>query len=159
MTNHLRNALADPASPVFGLVSAVVMGGLTLVDDAELNDRDRRTMRVVSAVVSGLYVGVTAGGKHVPLRVLTGLATGAAALRFAAASEAIDARLEQKLRQFGAQQPRQWMAVGTAVLIFAGYLADRSAAKRAKQLASATESESDVVVEHADGTAVPIDVR
>lgn len=154
MTNHLRNALADPASPVFGVASVVVMGGLTLVDDARLNDRDRRTMRLVSAVVSGLYVGVTIGGKQLRMRVLIGLATGGAALRFAAANEAIDVRLEKKLRQFGVQQPRRWMAVGTAVLIFAGYLADRSAAKRERQPASSTESESGVV-DHADGTAVP----
>lgn len=139
--NRVRDALVDPASPVFGFASVVVMGGLTLVDDAKLNDRDRRKMRVVSAVVSGLYVGITTGGKKVPLRVLAGLATGGAALRFAAASEAIDARLEQKLRQFGAQQPRQWMAVGTALLIVAGYLADRSAAKRERQLALTTESD------------------
>ncbi|NOJ59682.1 hypothetical protein [Arthrobacter sp. 260] len=145
MTIHLRSALTDPASPVFGIASVGVMGGLTLVDDAKLNDRDRRTMRVVSAVVSGFYVGVTSGGKQLPLRVLTGLATGGAALRFAATSEAIDRRLERKLRQFGAQQPRLWMAVGTAFLIFAGYLADRSAAKRERQLALATEPESAIV--------------
>ncbi|MBE0011138.1 MULTISPECIES: hypothetical protein [unclassified Arthrobacter] len=154
MTIHLRSALTDPASPVFGIASVGVMGGLTLVDDAKLNDRDRRTMRVVSAVVSGFYVGVTSGGKQLPLRVLAGFATGVATLRFATASEAIDRRLEQKLRQFGAQQPRRWMAAGTAVLIVAGYLADRSAAKRERQLALTTESES-VVVDHAVGTAVP----
>ncbi|MBG6190727.1 hypothetical protein IWX64_001678 [Arthrobacter sp. CAN_A212] len=153
MTSHLQKSMADPASPVFGAASVVAMGGLTLVDPTKLDDRDRRTMRVASAVVSGLYAGVTIGGKQLPLRVLAGLAAGVATLRLATVSESIDLRLERKLRQFGVQHPRPWMAVGTAVFIFAGYLADRAAAKHERRLEEHAEPESDVVVDHPDGTA------
>ncbi|GAA1131033.1 hypothetical protein [Arthrobacter flavus] len=132
------------------------MGGLTLVDPTHPDDRDRRTMRVAYGVVSGLNAGVTIGGKQLPLRVLAGLASGVAALRFAAASESIDLRLERKLCQFGVQHPRRWMAVGTAVFIFAGYLADRAAAKQERRLEEHAELVSDVVVDHSDGTTTLI---
>ncbi|WP_024476565.1 hypothetical protein [Arthrobacter sp. CAL618] len=135
MTNEKRYSLVDPASPAFGVASTAVMGAVTLVDPSRLDGQQRRVMRVVSAVVSGLYVGVTIGGKRLPLRALAGVVTGAATLRFADTSEAIDLRLENKLRQVGIQHPRRWMAAGTAAFIAAGFVGDRAAARRREFLA------------------------
>ncbi|GAA1132351.1 hypothetical protein [Arthrobacter flavus] len=135
MTQGKRYSLDDPASPAFGVASAAVLGAVALVDPAKLDDRQRRVLRVGSAVVSGLYAGVTIGGRRLPLNVLAGVVAGAATLRFADTSEALDLRLENKLRRVGIQHPRPWMAAGTAAFIIAGFFGDRAAAKRRQFLA------------------------
>ena len=140
MTTMKRHPLADPASPAFGIASTAVMGALSLIDPATLDKQQRSVLRVASAVVSGLYAGVTIGGKRLELRILAGVATGAATLRFAAASEAIDVRLENTLRALGVRHPRRWMAAGTAAFIFVGFVADRGTAKR-QMHATAPDSE------------------
>ncbi|MHA7220319.1 hypothetical protein ACX80L_15705 [Arthrobacter sp. MDT1-48-3] len=131
MTEAKRHPLSDPASPVFGILSTLTMGGLSLVDGSTLDDRQRRAVHVGTAVFTGLYVGVTVGGRHIPRRVLAGLAGGAVALRFADLGDVIEARLEERLRRAGARHPRRWMAACAAALTFAGFLSDRAAADRA----------------------------
>ncbi|WP_026552783.1 hypothetical protein [Arthrobacter sp. H20] len=130
MTNEKQHLLSDPASPVFGIISTVIMGALPLIDASKLNVQQRRAVHGATAVMSGLYIGVTVGGKRLPLRVLAGLATAAATLRFADAGDVMDARLEEKLRRAGTRHPRRWMAAGAAAFTFAGFLGDRAAARR-----------------------------
>lgn len=144
MTRGKRYSLVEQTSPVFGVASSTVLGAVALVDPAKLDDQQRRVLRVGSAVVSGLYVGVTIGGSRLPLKVLAGVVAGAATLRFADTSEALDLRLENKLRQVGIQQPRRWMAAGPAALIAAGFFGDRAAARRRQFLAMLEEQPEQV---------------
>ncbi|WP_394250971.1 hypothetical protein [Arthrobacter pityocampae] len=132
MTEAKRHPLSDPASPVFGILSTATMGALSLIDGSTLDDRSRRAVHIGTAVLTGLYTGVTVGGKHLPLRVLAGLAGGAVALRFADLGDVVEARLEDRLRRAGARHPRRWMAAGAAAFTFAGFLGDRAAARRAR---------------------------
>ncbi|WP_156135183.1 hypothetical protein [Arthrobacter sp. L77] len=132
MTHDKQHPLADPASPVFGILSTAIIGAVPLIDASRLDDRQRRAVHVGTAVLTGLYIGVTVGGTRLPLRVLAGLAAAAAALRFADVSDVIDARLEEKLRRAGTRHPRRWMAAGTAAFTVAGFLSDRAAARRAQ---------------------------
>ncbi|GAA1114232.1 hypothetical protein [Arthrobacter flavus] len=134
MTEEKQHLLSDPASPVFGILSTAIMGGLSLIDAAKLDDQQRRAVHVGTAVFTGLYIGVTVGGKYLPLRVLAGLAAAAAALRFADVGDVIDARLEEKLRRAGTRHPRRWMAAGAAAFTFSGFLGDRAAARRGQSM-------------------------
>ncbi|BBE24510.1 hypothetical protein MN0502_33930 (plasmid) [Arthrobacter sp. MN05-02] len=135
MTEAERHLLSDPASPVFGILSVTTMGALSLIDASTLDARQRRAVHIGTAVFTGLYAGITVGGKHLPLRLLAGLAGGAAALRFADLGDIIEVRLEDRLRRAGARHPRRWMAAGAAALTFAGFLGDRAAAKRESAMA------------------------
>lgn len=130
MINEKRFPLGDPTSPAFAFVSTAVMGAMTLIDPSKLDEQQRHVLRVASAAVSGLYSGITTGGKRLPLRALAGVTIRVATLRFAATSEAIDLRLENRLRQFGIQHPRRWMAAGTAAFILVGFVSDRAAASK-----------------------------
>ncbi|WP_247826521.1 hypothetical protein [Arthrobacter antioxidans] len=132
MTHEKQHSLADPASPVVGILSTAIIGALPLIDASRLDDQQRRAVHVGTAVLTGLYIGVTVGGKRLPLRVLAGCAAAAATLRFADVGDVIDARLEEKLRRAGTRHPRRWMAAGTAAFTFAGFLSDRAAARRAQ---------------------------
>lgn len=124
-----RFALTDPASPVFGVTSAAVIGSLSLIDPSKLDEQQTRAMRVLSAAVSGLYIGVTMGGKRPPLKFLVGVASGLGALRLSEVSESVDRWMESRIRQAGARNPRPWIAGGAAAFIFAGFLMDRASAK------------------------------
>ncbi|WP_458117037.1 hypothetical protein [Arthrobacter sp. D2-10] len=133
MNSEVPMSTTIATSPVFGVASTAVIGALQLVDISRLGESQRRAFHVASAVFAGAYVALTIGGtrkRRVLLRSAAGLATSGLALRFADASDAFDSRLEQKLREAGARNPRRWMAVGAAVLTFAGYLSDRAAAKQ-----------------------------
>ncbi|WP_146067439.1 hypothetical protein [Arthrobacter sp. SX1312] len=130
MTPKKQHVLTNPTSPAFGITSTAIMGALPLIDASKLDDQQRRAVHVATAVFTGLYIGITVGGKRLPLRALVGLATAAATLRFADVGDVIDARLEEKLRSVGVQHPRRWMAAGTAALTFLGYLSDRAAARK-----------------------------
>lgn len=144
MTEAKRHSLSDPASPIFGILSTATMGALSLIDASTLGDRQRRSVHVGTAVVTGLYAGVTVGGKHLPLRVLAGLAGGAVALRFADLGDIIEARLEEGLRRAGARHPRRWMAAGAAAVTFAGFLGDRAAARRESAVAMLDDASEQV---------------
>lgn len=144
MTEAKQHTLSDPASPVFGVLATAVMGAIALIDVSTLDDRQRRTAHIGTAAVTGLYIGVTIGGKHTPVRVVAGLAAAAAALRFADLADTIDARLEEYLRRTGTRHPRRWMAAGTAVVTFAGFLSDRAAAKE-KQVTAMWDNSSEQV--------------
>lgn len=123
----------DPASPVFGILSTAVMGVLPLSDPSRLDSEQRRALHVATSIVTGIYVASTIGGNNkalLPLKAVAGLAAAGIALRFADAGDAIDARLEQKLRRAGVEHPRRWMAAGAAALTFAGFLGDRAAARK-----------------------------
>ncbi|PPB48335.1 hypothetical protein C4K88_15405 [Arthrobacter pityocampae] len=150
MTEAKRHPFSDPASPVFGILSTATMGALSLIDGSTLDDRSRRAVHAGTAVITGLYTGVTVGGRHLPLRVLAGLAGGAVALRFADLGDVIEARLEERLRRAGAQHPRRWMAAGAAAVTFAGFLGDRAAARRALVVA---------VLDDASEQVKPLDPR
>lgn len=120
-------------SPLFGVLSTAVMGALPLIDPSKLNTTQRRDTHVATAVLTGAYVAFTVGSprrKKVLFRTVAGLAAAGITLRFADAGDAIDARLEQKLRLAGVKHPRRWMAAGTAALTFAGFLGDRIAARQ-----------------------------
>lgn len=135
--------LADPTSGLFGIMSTAIMGVLPLVDTSTLTDQRRRTVHVATAVFTGLYLGITIGGKRPLPRVLVGLASAAAALRFAHVADVIDAQLEENLRRAGARHPRRWMAAGTAVFTFAGFLSDCAAARREPRTNSIEQPEQD----------------
>ncbi|WP_146069702.1 hypothetical protein [Arthrobacter sp. B0490] len=136
MTRKKQHVLTDPTSPIFGITSTVIMGALPLIDAAKLDDRQLRAVHVATAVFTGLYIGITVGGKRLPLQALAGLAAAAATLRFAEVGDVIDARLEDRLRRVGTRHPRRWMAAGTAALTFLGYLSDRAAARRKQSMAT-----------------------
>ena len=131
MNHRQQRVLFDPASPLFGGASTALAAALALIDASSLDERQRRAVHLVTALLSGLYGGITMGGKHLPRRVLTGCVMAAAALRFADAGDVVDARTEGMLRRAGMSHPRAWMAAGSAVMTFAGFLADRAAAGRA----------------------------
>ena len=133
MNNTGQKSLTNPASPIFGVLSTAVMGVLPLIDASKLDNTRRQAAHIATAVVTGAYVAVTVGGNKrglVPLKAVAGLAAAGIAMRFADTGDAIDARLEQKLRLAGARSPRRWMAVGAAAITFAGFLGDRVAARR-----------------------------
>lgn len=140
--NHL--ALTDPTSPVFGITSAAVIGSLSLIDPSKLDEQQTHAMRVLSAVVSGLYIGVTMGGKRPPLKVLVGAASGLAALGLSEVSESADRWLESRIRQAGVRSPRPWIAGGAAALIFAGFLMDRASAKSQRYMSLLNEQPEQV---------------
>lgn len=150
MTGDKQHTLLDPASPVFGITSSVIIGCLSLIDASRLDDRQRRATRIGTAVVTGLYTGVTVGGTRLPLRVVYGLAAAAATLRFADLGDRVDARLEEKLRRAGAQHPRRWIAASAVGITFAGFLSDRASARRA---------ESTVMPEEVPARVRPLDPR
>lgn len=143
MTHKKQLVLADPTSPVFGITSTAILGALPLIDTSKLNDQQRRTAHVATAVFSGLYLGITIGGQRLLPRALVGLAAAAATLRFADVSDVIDARVEEKLRLAGIRHPRRWMAAGTAALTFAGFLSDRAAARRRSKAEPINQPEQD----------------
>ena len=123
------------ASPVFGVVATVVAGGLSLIDASKLDAPQRRAVHAVTAVLTGFYVAATiAGSKRglVPLKTTAGIAAAGIALRFADAGDTIDLRFQEKLREAGAKHPRRWMAVAAAGTTFAGYLSDRTAARKSR---------------------------
>lgn len=132
MRKSRRPSLTNPTSPVFGVVSTAAIGGLSLIDPLKLNDADRQLVRLGTAAVTGCYVAVTVG-EHRRRRALFKAAAGSAAAllawRFADAADSLDSRLEQKLRLAGARHPRRWMAATAAAATFAGFLADRAAAR------------------------------
>ncbi|MHA7281914.1 hypothetical protein [Arthrobacter sp. TMS2-4] len=108
-----------------------------------MNDQQRRAAHIATAVFTGVYLGITIGGKRLLPRVLVGLASAVATLRFAKATDVIDARVEEKLRQAGTRHPRRWMAAGTAALTFAGFLSDRAAARRKTKVRPLNQPEQD----------------
>lgn len=134
MKSEVPTSSTIATSPVFGLLSTAAVGALQLVDPSRLDESQRRAFHTAAAVFAGAYVALTIGGvrkRRILLRSAAGLATAGLALRFADASDAMDARLQRKLSEAGARNPRRWMAVGAAALTFAGYLSDRAAAKQA----------------------------
>lgn len=140
MTGTRRAILSNPASPFFGVASTAVMGVLPLIDATKLDPDQRRAVHLATALVTGTYSAVVIGGNskaRAPLRAAAGLAAGLLAWRFADANDAIDSRIEQKLRAAGARNPRRWMAFTAAALTFAGFLADRAAARKPRSSAEA----------------------
>lgn len=124
--------LTDPASPSFGVLSTAVAGALPLIDASRMPPEQRRIVHFATAVLSGAYTAVIVGGRHkklIPLKVAAGLVTAGAAMRFADAGDAFEARMEQRLRRAGSRYPRVWMAAGSAAVTFAGFLTDRVAAR------------------------------
>ena len=146
MAEKTPHALADPTSWAFGLTSTAVMGALPLIDDSGLNERQRHASRVVTAVIGGLYLAITVGGRRLPVQVAVGLATVAATLRTADVAERVDARIEGRLRRAGSRHPRWWMAAAIAAVTYAGFLSDRAAARR-KQLEASQDDRADGVTE------------
>lgn len=131
MNHEKQHVPFDPASTFFGIASTATAAALALIDASTLDDRHRRTVHLVTALLSGLYGAITMGGKHLPRRVLTGCVVAAATLRLADVGDVLDARLEGSLRRAGVRHPRGLMAAGSAAMTFAGFLADRAAAGRA----------------------------
>ncbi|WP_262103461.1 hypothetical protein [Arthrobacter sp. Marseille-P9274] len=128
-----RQVLTDPASPAFGIVSTAAIGGLTLIDPAKLSPQQLQALRVATAAVTGLYTAATIGRGRVtlvPFNLVAGLAAGAATLRFAELTEALDARAIRTLHGVGVTRRRPWLAAGSAALTFAMFLLDRAAARR-----------------------------
>ncbi|GAB3554679.1 hypothetical protein GCM10027404_29300 [Arthrobacter tumbae] len=123
------------ASPVFGIISTVVAGGLSLIDASKLDAPQRRAVHAVTAALTGFYVAATIAGSKkglVPLKTTAGIAATGIALHFADAGDTIELRFQEKLREAGAKHPRRWMAVAAAAATFAGYLSDRTAARKSR---------------------------
>lgn len=144
MTGTHRPALAEPTSWAFGLTSTAVMGVLPLIDDSSLDDRQRSAGRVATAVVCGLHLAITMGGRRLPVQAVVGLATAAATLLSADFAEAVDARIERRLRRVGLSHPRWWMAASLAGVTYAGFLGDRAVARRKQLEALRDDSPDDV---------------
>lgn len=128
-----QTSLTDPTSPLFGIVSTVVMGTLPLIDPYKLDSTQRRAVHAATAAATGLYAAFTVDRNNttlVPLGAVAGFAATAVALRFADAGDVLDSRMVQKLRAAGVKHPRRWMAAGAAGLTFAAFLADRAAARK-----------------------------
>ena len=135
-----------------------MIGALPLIDATKLDDSRRRAVHLATAAVTGFYVAVTVGGSRKALKTVAGLAAAGVTLRFADAGDAIDSRLERRLRVAGARHPRRWMAVGAAALTFAGYLGDRAAARQKSVRVAADAEDLEGVDDLIDGWPKPSEV-
>lgn len=120
----------DPISPVFGATSAAVFGALSLIDPSRLSPAPRLAYRAGVAATTAWWAGVTTDRTAlIPANVVAGIAAGAAALAVSDASEALDARIVNRLDTAGVRHPRRWLAAASVASVLAGYAADRAAAR------------------------------
>lgn len=125
-------ALNDPTSITHGVVSSCVVGVLTLIDPRRLTVGQRLVYRLANAGLAAWTVGVGFRSSDpsgaVPPVGRAALVAGAAgaALGFADAGEAVDARVQDAIARTGARHPRRWLAAGGTVLAFGSWWASRT---------------------------------
>lgn len=125
-------ALNDSTSITHGVVSSCVVGALTLIDPRRLTVGQRLVYRLANAGLAAWTVGVglrssdPSGAVPPAGRAALVAGTAGAALGFADAGEAVDARVQGAIARTGARHPRRWLAVGGAILAFGSWWASRT---------------------------------
>ncbi|GAA3669430.1 hypothetical protein GCM10023081_04850 [Arthrobacter ginkgonis] len=133
------NRFADPRALEYGVTSSAVLAALSLPDPARLSPGRRAALHGAIALLSGALMLVElrktdleeTGPLLDPL-AKGALAAGAAgvALGLARPADALDARIQGLLVRRGVPKPRVILAVGSAALGLATFLADRALAAR-----------------------------
>lgn len=147
--------LNDPNSAVHGVVTTAAVAGLALVEPRKLSTGRRLVYRGAVAALSAwtLWAGLRPS-RDSDLDLLgpvgrAGVAAGAggAALGFADAGEAIDARLHDGMARAGARRPRVWLAAGEAALSIAAWWVSRVADRAATGDADDSEGPDQMLVD------------
>lgn len=125
--------LNDPNSVAHGVVSTGLVAGLALIEPRRLTTGRRLAYRGAAAAVTAWTVWASLRprtdsdpdpiGSIGRAAVTTGAA--GAALGFAEAGEAIDARVHDRLARAGARHPRLWLALGEAAFSVAAWWTSR----------------------------------
>jgi len=133
------NRFADPRALEYGVASSAVLAALSLPDPARLSPGRRAALHGSTALLSGALMlvelrktGEGAAGPLLDPLAKGALAAGAAGvvLGLARPSDLLDARIQGLLERRGVPKPRLVLAVGSAALGLATFLADRALAAR-----------------------------
>ena len=133
------NRFADPRALEYGIASSAVLAALSLPDPARLSPAGRAALHGATALLSGALMlvelrktDVEGVGPLLDPLAKGALAAGAAgvALGLARPADRLDARIQSLLLGRGVPKPRVILAVGSAALGLATFLADRALAAR-----------------------------
>ncbi|WP_166865438.1 hypothetical protein [Salinibacterium sp. ZJ70] len=124
--------LADPRSPEQGVVSTLAVAALTLVEPRNLGLGARIAYRTATSALATWTVWASLRDDALPLPPATrtglALATAGVTMGLADASEALDARLIDRMRRAGVRRPRVALAAASVVLGAASWWLSRGAA-------------------------------
>jgi hypothetical protein len=117
------------ATPLFGVLSATAIGGLTLIEPRNLGNGAKAAYRIATAALTGAYTAATLP-LDIPIgtgqRSSIGVAAGGATMGLADQLEALDAAMVDWLTTRGVRRPRWWLAGAGATMVAAGWAADRA---------------------------------
>ena len=121
---------ADPRALEYGVASSAALAALSVPDPARLSPGRRAALHCSTALLSAALMLVELRKADPLLDPLAkgGLAAGAAGVMFGLAGpfDALNARIQGMLERRGVRKPRLILAVGSAALALATFLADRA---------------------------------